>query len=88
MLQCNMWMFDVFRIRAWSWANLVLSFSFVFSKCCYKLVYAIKDFDYETLEIFNIDVKCSVSVNLRIFPVIVPKHLKKIVPIVWQATET
>jgi len=43
MLQCNMWMFDVFKIRAWSWANLVWSLSFVFSKCCYKLVYVIKD---------------------------------------------
>jgi len=70
-------MFDVFKIRAWSWANLVLSFCFVFSKCCYKLVYVIKDFDDETLEIFNIDANCLVSVNLRIFPVVVPKHLKK-----------
>lgn len=77
MLQCNMWMFDVFKIRAWSWANLVLSLSFVFRICCYKLVYVVKDFNYEMLEIFNIDVNCLVSVNIRIFPVVVPKHIKK-----------
>lgn len=64
MLQYNMWMFDVFKIRAWSWANLVLSLSFVFSKCSYELVYVVKDFDYEELEIFNIDVNYLVSVNL------------------------